>query len=536
MQTRRQFVRGAGGAAAALVLAPQALAQGGRAPLARGGRFTDGVMSGDPAPRAITLWTRLDEVGAARRSVELEVARDKDFRRVVARKLIPTSDRINGAVKARIANLDPHEQYFYRFSTAQRDSSVGRFRTALPADSRQPVNFAFFSCQDFTHGFYNAHALLAREDDLDFVVNLGDYIYAETYHSRAGGTGVRDDGIGRERSGSIRVAETLQHYRDKYSLYRTDANLREVHRLFPLVTLWDDHEVQNNYAGKEADGGLPANERYSRARRARAYKAYFESMPTFPTGTSRTYRSMRFGTTVELFVMDQRQYRANQPCNDEVAPPCAEWDQPRDFLGRQQMAWVKNALSQSPAAWKVMANELMIMPAKVLGGSYFTYDNWQGYPREREELLAHIKDKQIKDVVFITGDIHTFITGDVRTQMGEGESVALEFVGGSVTSPGLGEIDIPAGSGVTIKGNDRNPKTDPAIIDALKGVNPWVDQGDFDHHGYGVMRASTTELDVKLRRLSTIKRRTRATEPDAPFHYTVKRGQTSIKGQSAASR
>ena len=53
------------------------------------------------------------------------------------------------------------------------------------------------------------------------------------------------------------------------------------------------------------------------------------------------------------------------------------------------------------------------MPTMVLGGSNFTYDTWQGYPREREELLTHIRDEKIDDVVFVTGDIHTFIAGDV---------------------------------------------------------------------------------------------------------------------------
>ena len=179
--------------------------------------------------------------------------------------------------------------------------------------------------------------------------------------------------------------------------------------------------------------------------------------------------------------MDQRQYRADQPCDDAVVVPCADWDQPRDFLGRTQMNWVKDQLRSSDAVWKVMANELMVMPAKVLGGAFFTFDNWQGYPREREELLTFIRDRQINDVVFVTGDIHTFIAGDVRTAMGEGDLVGLEFVGGSITSLNLGESDIPAGGGVTIEGNDANPSTDPAIIEALRGFNPWVDAADFDH-------------------------------------------------------
>jgi alkaline phosphatase D len=192
------------------------------------------------------------------------------------------------------------------------------------------------------------------------------------------------------------------------------------------------------------------------------------------------------------------------------------------------MAWAKDALASSKAAWKVIGNEVMIMPTKALGGAYFTFDSWQGYPREREELLAHIADRRIDDVVFVTGDIHTFIAGDVRRQMGDGPSVALEFVGGSVTSPGLGEIDLPVGGGTVIKGNDANPATPPSLIEALREINPWVDSADFDHHGYGLVHATQQELDVRFVRMQTVKRRTTATLPLDAFHWTVKRGQRSI--------
>src|SRR5215218_7073567 len=198
MQSRRQFLARTGAAGAA-VLAPQALMSGlasaKAAPLLKSGRFAEGVASGDPAPHAITLWTRVAEL-ENKGSVRVEVARDRSFNRVVARELIGTSPAKGGSVKARVTGLKAHEQYFYRFETKDGSSAVGRFRTAPPADSRQPLKFAFFSCQDWTHGFYNAHEVMARED-LDFVVCLGDYIYSETYHTLAGGTAVRDDTIGR---------------------------------------------------------------------------------------------------------------------------------------------------------------------------------------------------------------------------------------------------------------------------------------------------------------------------------------------------
>ena len=531
--TRRQFLRVAGAGMAASVFAPQSLllpSRGQAAGLLKSGRFRDGVISGDPTPGSIALWTRVDDAGGGGR-VALEVARDEGFRHVVARKQITTSGSVNHAVKAQVGGLQPHTEYFYRFATAADDSPVGRFRTAAPADSNEPVRFAFWSCQDYTHGYYNAHELMARED-LDFMVCLGDYIYAETYHTRRGGTGVRDDKIGsasRDLS-HYREAITLEDYRRKYELYRSDEALRRVHQRFPMVYIPDDHEVQDNYAGGAPDGGLLPAKRFSAKRKAAARKAFFESNPRFPS-SNRLYRSLRFGKTAELFVMDQRSYRDNQPCGDAIAPPCADWSQPRSFLGRTQMSWLKDGLQTSDASWKLLANEVMVMPTIALGNSYLNYDSWQGYPTEREELLAHIRDRQIKDVVFVTGDIHTFIAGDVQTGFdGKGQSVALEFVGGSITSQGLGETDLPAGNGVVLKGNDRHPKTDPSLINALRGINPWVDAADFDHHGYGVAEARGDGLDVHFVRMQTIKQRSRKTLTTQGYSYKIDRGQTSIKG------
>ncbi|MET0768908.1 MAG: alkaline phosphatase D family protein [Solirubrobacteraceae bacterium] len=532
MHSRRQFLARSGAASAA-VFAPQALMSGlasaKQAPLLKSGKFAEGVASGDPGPKAITLWTRVAEL-ERKGSVRLEVARDKGFRHVVARDRIGTSPGKGGSVKARVTGLKPYEQYFYRFETKDGSSEVGRFRTAPPADSRQELTFAFFSCQDFTHGFYNAHELMARED-IDFSVCLGDYIYAESYHTVAGGTGVRDDDIGATTyDDHPHVATTLGDYRDKYALYRSDKALRKLHQRAPMVVIWDDHEVQNNYAGGDPGGGLPADELYSATRRDAGYRAWFESMPTYGRKGDLIYRRLKFGKTMDLIMLDQRQYRDDQPCDDAVVPGCAELPNPRDLLGRKQMKWAKQQLSSSKAAWKVVGSEVMMMPAKVLGGSYYTFDSWQGYQTEREELLGHIKSRGIDDVVFVTGDIHTFIAGDVRTEDGAGDTVATEFVGGSITSQSLGETNLDAGGGVTIPGNDADPNTPQALIDALRSINPWVDQADFDHHGYGLAKVSRKAFDVTLKRVSTIKQKTTATETADGFRYRVERGQKSIKG------
>jgi len=520
--SRRGFVAGAGALGAATVFAPQALANGltgRRAPTLRGGRFPEGVLSGDPTPRAITLWTRVAGVGG-RGSVELEVARDRGFDRVVARDLIGTSGAGGHSVKARVGGLVPYEEYFYRFSTKANSSPVGRFRTALPPDSRQPVRFAFFSCQDYTFGYFNAHAMLARED-VDFVVNLGDYIYAEAYHTAGSASGgVRTDKIG--------FAKSLQDYRDKYRLYRTDPNLRRMHAELPMISIWDDHEVQDNYAGGSRGGGLAKALGYTERRRAAGYRAYFESMPTYgfaPGRGRRIYGASRFGRNVDLVLLDQRQFRADQPCDDKlVAEPCDELDVARDFLGRKQMGFVKRRLRSSPAAWKVLANQTMVERTVYPGGRYIGFDSWQGYPRERRELLRHIEQKQIEDVVFVTGDIHTFIAGDVRIDDGDKRPVATEFVGGSITSQGLGE-----GGGMLIPGADpRNPNTPQAIKDLLKEANPWVRDADFDHHGYGLAVAGPKDFRCTFKRVATTKKRTARKLPDDPFAFRIERGRPSL--------
>jgi alkaline phosphatase D len=536
MDTRRQFLARSGAVAAAAVLAPQdalAAKRKQRRPqdMLRGGRFAQGVMSGDPAPNAITLLTIVDQAGGAGR-VRLEVARDPDFRHVVARRDILTTPAVNHSVKARVTGLKPHKRYWYRFETRDRHSTVGRFQTALPPDSRETVRFGFFSCADFTHGYYNAYAALARED-VDFVISLGDYIYAETYSVVGDGRAVRDDPIGKPNPyfrHILREASTLPEYRAKYALYRSDASLRQLHATFPMVATWDDHEVQNNYANDADDGGLPLRSRFARARRDAAYQAFFESMPVFPRGGSRIYRTQQHGRTVDLTLLDQRQYRENQPCGDALAFPCSSWDRDRSMLGRRQLAFVKRRLASSKAAWKVIGGQSLIMPSRVHDGQYQRFDSWHGYPREREDLLQHLAQNGIKDVIFLAGDVHTFVAGDVNTGMGSGPSVAVEFASGSVTSASVGESNYRLPGGQLVPGNNVNPHTPPEILAHYSALNPWFDAIDLDRHGYGVVSASQTAFHVTLKRLWTVKERNFGMVPTTGFHWKVQRGQTSIKG------
>ena len=529
MHSRRKFLTAAGGFVAASVMssawAGELLAATSRARGFKGVKFAEGVMAGDPTPNGITLWTRLKGAEGSG-TVLLEVAREKNFRKVVASENVPTTAAADHAVKARVGGLDPREQYYYRFESEDGHSDVGRFRTAPPPDSNDTIVFAFFSCQDYTGGYYNAHAQLAKED-VDFVVNLGDYIYADRQHTQpgSGGDGLAVPG----RVDPVEQARSLKQYRDKYKLYRTDKNLRKMQSMHAMVSTWDDHEVTDDYAGA-APNQIPANS-FTRAQQAHAYRAFFESMPLFsPNKRTQLFRMLRYGKNVDLLVLDERQYRDAQPCNDPLvanidpASPgyCSDINDPRTMLGAREGGFLATRLAASNARWKVIANEVPITPIKLVG-SVATADDWAGYTQARGEIIPLLQNRPQADVVFVTGDVHTFITSGVPVSLDDPTVVAPEFVGGSITSFGFGEITIDVGGGITLNGSPDNPGIPPSLQDALLGLNPWATDTDTAHHGYAVAKFARNAVNCEYVRMSTI--RTKGAPAIDPLRYVVPRGE-----------
>ena len=525
MQTRRRFLTAAGGFVAATVVAPLwgGEALGGRRRLFRGGKFAEGVMSGDPTPNAITLWTRVHDV-AGTGTVRLEVARERSFRKLVAAEGVPTTAAADHAVKVRVGGLKAREEYFYRFETADAHSAVGRFRTAPPPDSNAPITFAFWSCQDYTGGFYNAQAALAGQD-VDFMVNLGDYIYADRQHTLPGHGG---DGLA-VRADPVEQARSLKQYRDKYKLYRTDRNLRAMQAAHAMVTTWDDHEVTDDYAGR-APRTIPRNA-FTRRQQANAYRAFFESMPVFsPNKRTQLFRALRFGHNVDLLVLDERQYRDAQPCGDPLvgnldpsSPQyCSNLNDPRTMLGARQGGFLNRRLASSRARWKVIANEVPITPIQLVQ-AFLGPDDWSGYPQARAELLQTIQQRPQHDVVFVTGDIHTFVTSSAPVSLNDPTPVAPEFVGGSFTSFGFGEITIDVGGGITLTGSPDNPGIPQSLQDTLLAINPWTVDTDTAHHGYAVATFARNQVSVSYQRVATA--RQRGAGLIEPLRYVLPRGE-----------
>ena len=254
--TRRTFLAGAAAGAGAVLLGrdpAQLAAQGSRSslPLIRGARFGQGVASGQISQGGATLWTKLEGVERTSR-LQVEISRDEGFGSILYRQDVTADAEAGFAVHHRAEHrvLRPGEQYFYRFYTCDENSPVGRFKLARPADSQEPVRVGFYSCQAFEAGFYTPHAGLASEADLDYVVCLGDYIYERPFYE-----GPRTDTVGN--------VQTLDEYRRKYALYHSDQRLLEVRRLHPMIAIWDDHEVEDNYAAGRPGTATEDGERRS---------------------------------------------------------------------------------------------------------------------------------------------------------------------------------------------------------------------------------------------------------------------------------
>jgi alkaline phosphatase D len=519
--TRREMVGGGlAGAGAVLLggspfLAAAARRDERRRRLASGAEFQHGVASGIPAANGAMLWTRL--TGLERSShVAIEVAADPDFRRVVHRGRALASSVRDFAVKRVVDSrrLRPGERYWYRFYTRDRTSPVGRFRTALPADSQEPVRIGFFSCQKWHQGYYTAHRGLAEEDDLDLVVSLGDYVYEEPVRNAL--VPERRDTTGALGDGDV---QSLDEYREKYRLYQSDPDLIAMQAMHPIVAIWDDHEAEDDYAGEhEGDPLRPRRVPFLERRRA-GYLSFFESLPVPRRRDDpfRIYGSLRLGQ-VELLMLDTRQYRDPLACPSVT--PCPGGDAPgRSILGDAQRSWLKDALAGSTAAWKVIANQVMMMSLDVPTGVTINADQWDGYAAERRELMEHVVARGIRDVTVLTGDIHTFFAGTVTTT-GDltGRRAATEFVGGSITSTGIAE-DLEE------RGLPR--ESEAAQSAGLRAMNPHIAYAQLSAKGYGVLEARGDALRVTYRSPATVLR-PRAVVRDLA-RFSVERGEADVE-------
>ncbi len=494
---RRQFLYSAGGFAGLVLTSRfQPFAEAAQPTFATN-PFTLGVASGDPTPDGFVLWTRLapspfalDGNGGmdpVRVPVRWLVAHDDRMKHVIDEGVTFADPALAHSVHVEVEGLRSGRPYWYQFNVGGEWSPVGRTSTSSPlSHNLNKLKFAFSSCQHFEQGFYSAYGHMSDED-LDVVLFLGDYIY--------------EDGVSptlpRQHDGGEPI--TLAAYRNRHALYKSDPNLQAAHGSFPWVVVFDDHEVENNWASIFDQNGTPPDQFLPR--RAIAFQAYYEHMPlrkaSIPRGPDiQMYRRIRYGDLVQFNMLDTRQYRDDQACGDGTDIDCAAaLDPSRTITGSAQEAWVLDGLDRSRARWNVLGQQVFMAQRDFEPGALkrLSMDGWDGYAASRGRILGGVTERHVSNLIVLTGDVHASYAADLKLDFDNPASptIGSEFVGTSISSGGDG-VDFPA-SGTTLL--TENPH--------IKFVNT--------QRGYVVCEVSRQEWRATYKTVPFV------TTPDAPI-------------------
>ncbi|MBB5019540.1 alkaline phosphatase D [Chitinivorax tropicus] len=454
---------------------------GGSSPAPGAGKvysFPQGVASGDPKEGSIILWTRVtrNDGSAADINFKVQVSKTADFANLIVDFALVAKADWDFTIRHKVTGLEPATTYYYRFVAGDDASTTGRTKTAPKADADlSSLKFAYVSCQDWSVNHWAAFDELVNED-IDFIVHLGDYIYETVGESFQTGavegahsTLTLPNGTV-SKSGKGKYATTLADYRYLYKQYRTDPRLQALHAKFPFVAIWDDHEFSDDCWGDHQT--YTTDNPQQTDRRKSATQAWYEFMPadvtfdaTQPDFSKQisNFRDLQFGKLMHLIVTDQRLFRTDHVIPETLSPlgevgsryfvkqsdlagaeakkmaaataqtgslpggpfPLAA----TSILGEVQRGWWKQKMATSTAAWKVWVNEVSLLRMQVnlatlaqLGvqvpdafksNFILNADQWDGFNAERKDMMGFLKTNGVKNVVAITGDIHAFFAGSV---------------------------------------------------------------------------------------------------------------------------
>ena len=392
--------------------------------------FYHGVASGDPEADRVMIWTR---VTTEEPSIDVlwRVALDTAMTDVVASGVVPTDASRDFTVRVDVSGLQPFTFYFYEFESEGLRSIRGRTRTLPNGNGVDSLRFAVVSCSNYTHGYFNAYNRITARNDVFAVIHLGDYIYEY---------GDGEFGNARTLDPAYEIL-TLADYRMRHSHYKLDADLMRLHQQYPFFSVWDDHETAND-AWMDGAENHDAGEGDWFQRKSAGIQAYAEWMPLRlpdPQDTARIYRRFEFGDLISLHMLDTRLIGREQ--QDGVNNNTPE----RTLLGTQQYDWLTDGMSASNARWQLLGQQVMVAPLRAFGVPV-NADQWDGYPAERGRLYDHVISNNIRNLVVLTGDIHTSWGNDLprsgyvaNTGL---NSAGVEFVTTSITSTSF-NIPIP---------------------------------------------------------------------------------------------
>lgn len=426
--------------------------------------FYHGVASGDPTPNAVIIWTRVTPEVAGTVNGTWRVALDTNFTSIIQSGIFSADSVRDYCVKIDVTGLQPNTWYFYEFTALGRNSLTGRTKTA-PVSGMEQLRFAFVSCSNYPTGYFNSYDRIKERNDVDAVLHLGDYIYES-----GGGGGVRTDQLP-----NYEIIK-LSDYRQRYSSYRLDPACRKLHQQYPFITVWDDHETANNSYTDGSNNHTPATEGPWGLRKAAGQQANDEWMPTrLPElgNPNKIWRKISYGNLADIFMLDTRLYdRSLQSANTN--------DTTRHIVGNEQLQWLKTELMNSTAKWKILGQQVMMGQLTPLG-LLVNNDQWDGYSVDRKKLYDIILNNNIKNVITLTGDIHTAWAMDLPYNTNPGTynattgagSVGVEFVCTSVTS-------------------SSSPVPLDPIYPLISTLLPHIKYVDLHKKGYGILDLKDT--------------------------------------------
>ena len=457
--------------------------------------FTLGVASGDPTSSSVVLWTRLavdphvldGRGGMPSVPVEVrwELARDERFRDIVRRGTETALPEEGHSLHVELEDLPADSEFFYRFRTGRHVSRTGRTLTTPAAGSTRNLRMVHLSCSHWEGGWFTAYRR-AAEDRPDLVFALGDYIYE-------GGPGNSEI-----RKHPHRLCTTLEDYRLRYATYKTDPDLQELHATAPWIVTWDDHEIQDNWAGVHPKDGVPSDAWM--ARRIAAQQAYYENMPlrrsSAPVGSSiQLFRRLHWGDLATFHVLDTRQYRDLQACHDGGRTwwftDCAEQEDPsRTILGADQMQWLQDGMIEAGTTWQLLAQSVFFAKRDNAPGPTTTLgsDGWDGYRADRDQIVRTWDEHEVATPVVLTGDVHVHFANELKADFWEPDSATLgvELVTTAITSGG--------------DGSDKANGEDDVLAE-----NPHIKYIK-SRRGYVLSEYSTEELRVDYKTLAEVTR------------------------------
>lgn len=368
------------------------------------------------------------------------------MKRIVARGVEHALIDNAHSVHVELRGLKPGREYFYRFRSGQHISPVGRTLTS-PAPHETPAALAmsFASCAQYEHGYFTGYRRLA-EDHPDLVLHLGDYVYEYRKESYVIGGGNPRDHAGPE-------TVSLENYRQRHAQYKSDPDLQAAHAVAPWLVIWDDHEVDNNWADEIPENSDPAQlndtPEHFRQRRTAAFKAYYENMPlrasSVPAGADmKIYRTVQWGQLANFHMMDTRQYRDDQLAGDGWKKNVQErLAADRTITGADQEQWLLDGFKNSTQRWDILGQQVFFAERdrnKAPEIDDVSMDGWDGYAASRRRITRGWTDAKVRNAVVLTGDVHRNWANDIKVDYKDPASpvVGSELVCTSVTSTGNG--------------------------------------------------------------------------------------------------